>query len=138
MNLENVEVGDTVYELVFYRPGFGGALQFFLPRTVARVTKTQVIIQSVGREKRFRKDTGLEVGNSGRLFAEGDEHWGKKVEDETKKYEDVTRRVKMATRIRQWTDDIVPKWDHPRLEAIHNLIGQAAYLNEKEEENRDG
>ena len=60
MKFENIKVGDTVFISEYVNYGWRNAEDFWIPKKVDRITKTQFILDN---GKRFKKD-GREIGDS--------------------------------------------------------------------------
>jgi hypothetical protein len=119
-SLEKVQAGDKVFEAVEIRQGFGAPSRFFLPRKVAKVTKTQLTLED-GR--RFTKKTGASIGKDSVVYAEGESYWGYLIRDQTKEFEEAKAKIRLATKCRILLAEMPPiSADAPNLERVYELL----------------
>ena len=86
-NFENIRVGDIVYAHKGVRYGFNNNKYFYVQVQVTRVTKTQFTCEN---DKRYKKDSGREIGGS---YGDRVEMRSMEVFDQTKEMNDFIRQM---------------------------------------------
>lgn len=118
MKFADVQVGDTVYIEKHVTYGFNPAKTFFVLVKVVRVTKTQLVVDDGGKERRFKRDFGGEVGSSYSRYSTNIRNLGDKqsgwsdviVKDDTEEMQKFEKQISLEVKLRNELGDLkIPK-----------------------------
>lgn len=121
LNLEELKVGDEI--ALDHKEAWTGVDTYSILR-VKKITPTQVVTESFGLVRRWRKSTGMEIGRSGSGH--------QKLVAITAEVKQVQRRVSIARRLCKLSLEEVIKWPDEALE-----LGWLAILEAREAETKD-
>ncbi len=102
---ENLKVGDTVFLMESISVGWSSQKSFYIPVTIDRVTKTQVIIKN----KKFNKVNQREVGGGYRrcrFFLLGEKYGQSIVKDETNEMNEFKSKKRLLNKLNNLIDEI--------------------------------